>query len=300
MNQQKIEFQRYRDFGQVISGTFEFLRQNFGPLLKSIIFIAGPFILLAGIFGGIYQKNVFSFNVVKTLSDISFPFLLYILFIFLSMVFMMAILYEYIKIYLKPNSEGAIQIDEVWIAVRSKIIRYILFSIGYFLIVFIAAMLVVIPLFFLFNVAANPFAIFLIFLIVVFPIIYLSVVMSIGFTAAMFEDNGLFASINRAFYLIKKRWWMTFGLVFVLGLIQGFMGFIFQIPQYIAMMVIMFNTIDGNQADGITEIIMIATSIIASFSFVFYSVNLVGIALHYFSLVEQKDAKGLLDKIESI
>ena len=300
MNQQKIEFQRYRDFGQVISATFEFLRQNFGPLLKSIIFIAGPFILLAGIFGGLYQKNVFSFNMVKTVSDISVPFLLYILFIFLSMTFMIAILYEYIKIYLKRDEESAIQIDEVWIAVRSKIIKYLLFSIGYFLIIFVAAMLVVIPLFFLFNVAANPFAIFLIFLIVLFPLIYFSVIISIAFTAAMLEDSGLFTSISRAFYLTNKRWWITFGLVFVLGLIQGFMGFIFQIPQYIAMMVIMFNTMDGNQADGITEIIMIITSIIAAFSFVFYSVNLVGVALHYFSLVEQKDAKGLLEKIESI
>ena len=300
MNQQKIEFQRYRDFGQVISGTFEFLRQNFGPLLKSIIFISGPFILLAGIFGGIYQKNAFSFNVVKTLSDISLPFLLYILFIFLSMTFMIAILYEYIKIHLKREEEGVIQIDDVWLAVRSKFIKYLLFSVGYFLIIFVAAMLVVIPLFFLFNVATNPFAIFLILLIVMFPIIYLSVVMSIGFTAAMFEDTGLFASISRAFYLIKNRWWITFGLILVLSLIQGFMGFIFQIPQYIAMMVIMFNTMDGSQTDGITEIIMIITSIISAFSFVFYSVNLVGVALHYFSLVEQKDAKGLLEKIESI
>lgn len=300
MNPQRIELRRFRDFDQIISGTFEFLRQNFGPLLKSIIFIAGPFILLAGIFGGFYQKSIFSFNTLKTLFDISISILFYMMFIFLSIASMIAIVYEYIKIYLNRTDESTIQIDEVWLAVKSHFLKVLLLLFGYFFIIFVAAMLVVIPLYFLFKVSVNPFAIFLVILIVMLPIIYLSVIMYIGFTAAIFEEIGLFASIRRAFYLVKKRWWFTFGIALVLGLIQGFMGFIFQIPQYIAMVVVMFNSMDGGKPDGVTEIIFIATSIISSFSFVFYSVNLIGFALHYFSLVEQKEAKRLLEKIESI
>lgn len=47
------------------------------------------------------------------------------------------------------------------------------------------------------------------------------------------------------------------------------MGFLFQIPQYIAMITVMFNSMDGTGVDGVTEIIIIITSIIAAFNFVF-------------------------------
>ena len=109
-----------------------------------------------------------------------------------------------------------------------------------------------------------------------------------------------FDAMSRCFYLIKNKWWFTFGLLFVLGLIQGFMGFLFQIPQYIAMFFVAFNSFDGSGINSTTEIILMVTTIISSLNLLFYSISFVGIAFHYFSLVEQKEAKGLLNKIESI
>jgi hypothetical protein len=72
------------------------------------------------------------------------------------------------------------------------------------------------------------------------------------------------------------------------------------VPQYIAMFVVAFNSVDGNGNNSFTEIIFIVTSIISSLNFLFYAISFIGIAFHYFSLIEQKEAKGLLDKIESI
>jgi hypothetical protein len=66
------------------------------------------------------------------------------------------------------------------------------------------------------------------------------------------------------------------------------------------MFIIAFNSVDGNGTDSITEIILIVTTIISTLNFIFYAISLVGITFHYFSLVEQKEAKGLLDKIDSI
>ena len=81
MNPQKIEFQRYRDFGQIINATFEFLRENIKQLAKAVIFLVGPFILLTEIFGGLYQKDLFSFTSTTTsLSEFGISFGLYILF----------------------------------------------------------------------------------------------------------------------------------------------------------------------------------------------------------------------------
>jgi hypothetical protein len=45
---------------------------------------------------------------------------------------------------------------------------------------------------------------------------------------------------------------------------------------------------------------MTITSIIASISYLFYAIVLIGISLHYFSLVEKKEATGLMEKLETI
>ncbi|RPI64561.1 MAG: hypothetical protein EHM44_03045 [Ignavibacteriales bacterium] len=277
MNPQKIEFQRYRDFGQIINATFEFLRENFKQLAKAVIYLVGPFILLTGIFGGLYQKDLFSFtSTIKSLSEFGIAFGLYIFFAILTSLVLVSTVYSYILLYLKRQDDIPIEVDEVWLMVKSKTLKILLFSIGYGLVTVFATILLIIPG------------------------IYVSVSLMIIYIVGLNEDKGFFDSMSRSFFLIKNKWWFTFGLLLVLSLIQGFLGFLFQIPQYIAMFVVAFNSAEGNATSSTTEIIFIVTTIISSLNFIFYSISLIGIAFHYFSLVEQKEAKGLLDKIESI
>lgn len=277
MNPRKIEFQQYRDFGQILSATFEFLRENFKPLGKALIFLVGPFILLSGIFGGLYQKEIFSFTPTSTsLSQFGLSFGIYVLFSFLTVMMLINTIYSYITIYIKKEDESVIEVDDVWNEVKKNILKIILLSIGYTITTILA------------------------FVLLIIPGIYVSVALMILYIVAIHEDKGYFDAMSRCFYLIKNKWWFTFGLLFVLGLIQGFMGFLFQIPQYIAMFFVAFNSFDGSGMDSTTEIIFIVTTIISSLNFLFYSISFVGIAFHYFSLVEQKEAKGLLNKIESI
>jgi hypothetical protein len=277
MNPQKIEFQRYRDFGQIINATFEFLRENFKQLAKAAIYLVGPFVLLTGIFGGLYQKDLFSFtSTVKSLSEFGIAFGLYIFFAILTSLVLVSTVYSYILLYLKRQDDIPIEVDEVWLMVKSKTLKILLFSIGYGLVTVFATILLIIPG------------------------IYVSVSLMIIYIVGLNEDKGFFDSMSRSFFLIKNKWWFTFGLLIVLSLIQGFLGFLFQIPQYIAMFFVAFNSAEGNSTSSTTEIIFIVTTIISSLNFIFYSISLIGIAFHYFSLVEQKEAKGLLDKIESI
>lgn len=301
MNQQKIEFQKYRDFGQVINGTFEFIRHNFLPLLKSIIFIVGPFILLSGIFSGLYQEDIFSFNSTTTsLSNFGIVSLLYLIALFLSMITMVSVVYSYVLIYLERTDESPIQIDEVWLGVKSNILKVVGITILIGIIIGVIGITFFLPLFFIFNVQSNPLAMIPIIFLVMIPIIYFSNKLTLTYFVSLYENIGAVDSMKRSIFLIKNKWWFTFGLVIVLSFIQGFMGFLFQIPQYIAMITVMFNSMDGTGVDGVTEIIIIITSIIAAFNFVFYAISLIAIAFHYFSLVEQKEAKGLIEKIESI
>jgi len=300
MNQQKIEFQKYRDFGQIINASFEFIKQNFGSLLKSLTFIVGPFLLVTGILLGFYQKSIFSLYNMTSLSEMGIVFVLLIISVFLTVQMLLVTSYSFILIYLEKQEFFVIQIEEVWEGVKKNFLKVL--GITFFLIllsivaIIVFGVLVVVSI----NATSNPFLVFLLFLLWMIPFGYLMVKLTLIYMVSLYEKSGVIQSMQRSFYLTKNKWWFTFGLVFVLGLIEAFMGFVFQIPQYIVMFATMFNSMDGTGVDGVTEIIIIVTSVISAFQYLLYFISIIALAFYYFSLVEQKEAKGLLEKIESI
>ena len=100
-----------------------------------------------------------------------------------------------------------IEVDDVWIKVKDNVGKTIFFSIGYTIITLLATVLLIIPG------------------------IYVSVALMIIYIVGLNEDKGFFDSMSRSFYLVKNKWWFTFGLLIVLSLIQGFLGLLFQVPQ---------------------------------------------------------------------
>src|SRR5688572_17638407 len=60
MAEQKIEFRKIRDFGEVMNDTFSFVRQNFKPLFKSFFAICSFFMIALAILTGLYQSQYLS------------------------------------------------------------------------------------------------------------------------------------------------------------------------------------------------------------------------------------------------
>lgn len=275
MIEKKIEFRKVRDFGEILSVTFEFLRQNFKALLKVLVFIAGPTVVIAGIFGGFYQSNIFSFDVYQSFENIGLWFLLYVASLLISYLFIALSVYEFILIYLGKGS-GDISVGEVWERMKSHLLNVTGAYIGFFIIVFIA------------------------FLLLIIPGIYLSVALNFIIIVMLYEKLGFIDSLSRSMNLVSGKWWFTFGLIIVLGLIQGFISVILQMPLSIASFVMIFSAMDGSTTGGISNIILIILSIIASFGNLFYAIVVTGTVFHYFNMVERKEATGLMDRIDSI
>jgi hypothetical protein len=85
----------------------------------------------------------------------------------------------------------------------------------------------------------------------------------------------------------------------VMGIIQGFLGFILYVPNYVGMMFLAFTGIDS----GIGEtgrILFIISSIIASLGLLLHSLTIIATAFQYYNLVERKEAPGLILKIDEI
>jgi len=114
-----INFKQERDFNALISDTFEFIRQEFKPLIKSLLTYAGPFILITAFLQARYQSNMYNSLGVKGMSDplwafksiFSTEYFLYIFAYMISNLVLTLVIYSYVKlnaekIILSPKMYG--------------------------------------------------------------------------------------------------------------------------------------------------------------------------------------------------
>lgn len=271
-----------RDFGQKINASFEFLKLNFKPLMVAMLYIAGPVSLIAGVAGGVYQSNMFS-----ELGDIqsgnpflqnfattfTIPYFIYAILIVIASVFASLTVYGYVLEYEKRGGNvPAITPVDVWERVKENIVAYIGYSIVLMFIVIFACL----------------------FLIV--PGIYIGVCLSLIYFVFMRENLGFGDAMSRCFYLIKDKWWSTFGLIIVMTFIQSIISYVFQIPSMIFMVLKMFHILDAG-----TTVVATVTSMIGTLGSILTSslVNL-GIVFQYYNLIERREGHGIMNAINSI
>ena len=266
---EKIEFKKIRDFGGILTVTFDFIRQNFKKLFLSQLFIAGPAIILYGILSGFNQSNILEQRTGSILGLLGLSYLILILTAHL----VITAGYSFIDLYLE-RTPGDFDINDVWDRVKNYFWSFLLTSIVTGILVILGTLLLIIPG------------------------IYLSVMLSIIYMIRMREDLSISDSLSRCKNLIQGHWWFTFGLLIVLYLIYYLFSFVLSIPAWIIMFINLLHAQDGNSV--FMRFLTIIVTIISSFSFIFLSVLIIGVAFHYFSLVESKEATGLFEKLDSL
>lgn len=274
MNQNKIEFRKVRDFGALLNATFEFIKQNFKILFKSNLLISSPFILLAGVFMGLYQSSLFNFNANPDFEQIGIPFLFSMLFMMLSYLVITIVTYSYLMLY-KETGPGSFDIEDIWRKSKGNLWMILFTGIGYSIIVGFG------------------------FVLLIVPGIYLSIALSIIFIVRLEEGLGFFDAVSRCIKIISGNWWFTFGLILVVGFIQGFLGFILYMPNYIVTFFLAFAGIES-RTGSMGRVLYVISSIIASLGTLLYVISTLAIAFQYYNLVERREAPGLIRQIEDI
>ena len=275
-----MELRKLRDFSENLNDTFQFIRQEFKPLLGSFMAICGVFIILSGIVGGIYQQGSMG-NVLNALKGVGYKrqglkevfngyyFLIIFLGIF-NYVLMHVVLAAYFKIY-EAKGKVSPTIEEVWNVTIQYIIPQFFISIVYTIIAVVSIFFCIVP-FFYFSVVFAPFT-----------MIY------------VIEGGSFGQGFNRCFILIKDNYWMSFAIYFVAYIIYLFGSTIIgAIVSVIAGLIAYFTTKDVAATVGIV------TGILGIFTHVFYIVFFVPVALNYFNLTENIDGDGLMKRIDSI
>ena len=292
-NHSFIEFKKERDLGAIINDTFAFIRENWKSYFSAVIKIAGPFILVGSIlmvvFLGYYMGAVGNIAGMGNSSDPGAVFgtmgsmfgwlgLLMLVFMMVYIIVSLTSLY-YVKSYI--SNSGDVNIGEV----RSNTFKNIWKFLGLGILI----------------VLMVGFGAILCYL----PGIYLWVVLSLATSILVFEGKSVGDSISHSFTLIKGQWWNTFGVLLVVTILVGILGYAFSVPAMIYQLV-QSGTVMGS--DDPTEIfgvlqdpIYIGLNVIAYIGkFVLSSITLIASVFIYYDLNEQKNLTGTIEKIDSL
>jgi hypothetical protein len=312
-NVQLINFHQTRDFSKKMSATFEFLRQNFKGLSKSILLIAGPPVLLASLLMGSFIQDMMTtaFNVRNgnpdtMLANFASPtfwlqIALMIVFLLASSVASIATINNYLILY-EEKQTNLISVAEVWDRVRNTFMMYL--GTCFLFVVLMIAVIIGLTIPATLLAAIAPAVSFFVIMGVMILIFYLVVSTSLLFIIRSYEKIGFMEALFRSHKLVIGKWWSTFGIIFVLYLIAGTMSYVFMIPWYIALVVSSLHSTgvqdfgSAGSAIGVVSTVLLTLYYLAQM--LLYSLPAVGIAFQYFNLVERKEARGLMSQITTI
>ncbi|WP_080059076.1 hypothetical protein [Spirosoma aerolatum] len=289
-----IQLFQQRDFGDKINVTFQYITQNFRSLGLSLLYIVGPVALVAGIASGVMQSNIFDlatlsrgggdpdeapFQMIQAVFSPSFG--ISILFSLLAILAVSLATYAHMKVYARKAEFNAptsftgtvdISVTEVWEEMQPLIGRGVLISVLSAIISFIATMFFVIPG------------------------VYVGIVLSLGLVVTTFEGTDFGQTWNRCFTLIRDKWWSTFGLIVVMGIISAIVGMIFSVPAGI------IGVLTGMKLlPNMTSFWLVLGNVIATVGgTLLRALIYVAIGFQYTNLVERQEGRGLLSAIDSI
>lgn len=284
MAEQKIELRKIRDFGANISDTFEFIRQEFKPMIRCFFAIAGVFILLQAVSNGLFESSVFagwvpSGGAGSRILDLqrnmrakylSIPFLIFMILTWLAYTAMQVTIGAYMKYY-DTHEKQSPGVEEVWQIFKAYYFKVLIYSIPVALMVAVG------------------------FISCLAPGIYLGVVFTAFPWIIMVEDVSLGDGIQRCFALIKNNFWMSLGIYLITYIIYSFAsGIIGVIIGALSGLLAYLTTKD------ISSTIGVVTSVLRVFSFLFYIIFLVSALLNYYNLVEKQDATGIMKRVDQM
>lgn len=269
MIEKEIQFRKKRELGDILSDSFEFLKQEYKPISSLIFTYVLPFLILYGIVQVYFQMKVMAtidFTDPETIMSNIGPFYTNLFLFSLFGIFIQSLLigtfYSYIEIYVKKG-KGNFDLSEIKPLLFSNSLLALIASVVVFIISMAGVVLCIIPGIYF----ANTFSIVVIIII--------------------FEKKGLGNAMSRSWSLVNTQWWNTLLLGIIGIVIMWAIGFVLTLP---AMLAGVTTTIIGVKDMGtidfpnwywvLTGISTVITSMLWILPFTFF-------AMQYFNLDER-------------
>ncbi|WP_183564482.1 hypothetical protein [Mucilaginibacter sp. SP1R1] len=276
---QPIELRRTRDFGEIINDTFTFLKENFKPLFTALLALCGFFVIAGTATTVLTQTNLMNMYTTKIDTNsyqAATPAISYFVSIMFNTVIIVLgqlsiylVTLCYISVYLEKK-DGKPTLPEVW---------------GFFK-------------YYFFRILGSGVLITILFamgiVLCVIPGIYIMTIMSLIFPIIVMENTSFRYAFNKSFTLIKDNWWLVFGVIFIITLIVGILGSIASVPMSIIVTARLYLSLKG-----FTLPFIILFSLLQNLLTLAYALSAIAITFCYFSLSEQKEAIGILGRINA-
>jgi hypothetical protein len=271
--EEKIEFRKIRDFGEIINDTFVFLKQLGKPLLRTIVTICGIVILaqlLTSLLYGLKVSNMMSTGSQNIKDAIGWEYYTNLFLSLIGTTLLSLTTLSFIHVYKEKGNEAPTT-QEVWVFVKFYFFKFLWVS-------------------FLLGIAMV-----LGFVLCFIPGIYLWPVLSLVPPIMLIENCSFSSAYHKCFKLIKGNWWTTFGVQIIMVFIVYAGVMLMALPTMIISGVNVFLQ-PGKMTGGLA----VMTSILGVFDNFLITLPIIGIIFSYYSLSEQADGIGLMDRINNL
>jgi len=275
-------FIKNRDFGEVMSDTFNFFIKEFIVLAKVLLIFIGPFILINTYLVFKFQGDLelWANHFVKTQDYSGFP-VQYIYLLIMSIIqniVLITTISAYIKLRVNKG-RNEIELSDIWKIISANILNVTLGQIFIFIAVFLGAFIIALSG----NVGLS-------LLLILIWASYVMVSTYLLTFIIIFENKNIFDAFSRTFFVIKKKRWFVFGIVIIFALILGISNLI--ISLILERLVLLIS--------GGTTATVIATLLTSLISLALSTIFAILPAYLYASFVAEKENPDLIEKINKI
>lgn len=273
----KINLSERRNFGDKFTATFLFLKQEFRSLIAAFAVIVLPLVLVEVFMQSLLLKETLAIAAGNALggSNTSVGTLLInnllavIVFFWLQLFIL-----SYLRLYSdKYPSEGKMKISykEILRTMRNHLGEALGIGVIYVLAVVVGTIFFIIPG------------------------IYVAVILVFSFYFCVLRDKNVSSSLAESVDLCRGHWWSLFGYLLMFQLIVTMLSYIFSLP-YMGIAAI---SLVAEHAPGIFMLSLV-TLVAKIGSYLMTIILLAGIGVRFYSDLEDKEHKSLLEKIGQI
>ena len=285
--QKFIPFKKERDLGDILTVTFNFVRDNYKALFKALVKYAGPAFLLQLFALGYYTYTTTSlgsdiFTQLSSSNSFGFSFVLSMLFMFIASIAYQAFMYGTIQHVIKSyiNNNGVINIDEVGQGMSEDWRSFLGLAFAISIMIFFGT------------------------LFCLLPGIYLAVPLALVYSIRAFDKLSFSDTISHAFKLVKDNWWITFLTLVVMVIVVYIINMVFQIPTIIYTLTKTLTSVsEGSYSDPsfTFDWIYLTLNIVGSaISNIVYGILAVTVGFIYFNLNEKQNHTGAYESIDNL
>ncbi|MGZ4042646.1 MAG: hypothetical protein ACXVO9_05555 [Bacteroidia bacterium] len=323
MNEQKIYYKRVRDLGKIFGATFGFIKQNFKTLYGSLLFFAGPFLLIAATisaysFGSnLGMSKLFRGNLTAFYGDLLASYLVTMAVLLIGITIYNVILNRNLIENEKLAAGEPLTLSHSRVNFWPDFWRMLLNSILVFVLLLVT--IVIIALAFAGIIAlvtsggdssTGAMIIVVIMILLMFvALIILGPILMFVPMASLFvcqrDEMSLFPAMSQVFRYMKNNFWSTWVVSFVGFLTYMVMGAIVQVPVIIISLITAFSRVKstigyGLQDDSTPLLLVIVTAVCSLLSYGVMVVYHLIIVYQYTNLEEKKEGSSIMDKINQI